>query len=70
VVGRVVSSDVVRAPYLLYLLIFRAYINEMHGSKKISVKNFVRQRCAGRFNSGVKGLNLLRNVVVGILSVL
>jgi hypothetical protein len=42
---------------LVYLLVFHAYIKEMHGSRsKISLKNPVRQRCADGFNSGVKEL--------------
>jgi hypothetical protein len=38
----------------MYLLVFHAYINEMHGLRsKIQAKNLVRHRCAERFNSGV-----------------
>jgi hypothetical protein len=42
---------------LLRLLVFHAYVNEMHSSRsKIPSKNLVGQRCAKGFNSGVKGL--------------
>jgi hypothetical protein len=45
--------------WLLYLLVFYAHINEMHGSRsKIPVKILVRQRCAKGFNSGVRGLTI------------
>jgi hypothetical protein len=38
---------------MVYLLAFHAYINEMQVQEaKSPVKNLVRQRCAGGFNSG------------------
>jgi hypothetical protein len=41
----------------VYLLVFHAYIKEIHGSKrKIANQNLVRQSCAEGFNYGVKGL--------------
>jgi hypothetical protein len=41
----------------VYLLLFNAHINEMHGSRsKIRSKTSRQERCAGGFNSGVKGL--------------
>jgi hypothetical protein len=39
--GRVVSSDVVRVR--VYLLVFRAYINEMHGSRSKIPSKEIRQ---------------------------
>jgi hypothetical protein len=41
----------------LHLLVFHAYINEVHGSRrKILSKNLITQRYAEGFNSGVKEL--------------
>jgi hypothetical protein len=43
----------------MYLLVFHAYINEMHGLRsKIPSKNLVKHRCAEGYNSGVKGLKI------------
>jgi hypothetical protein len=41
----------------MHVLVFYAYINEIHGLiSKISSKNLVSYRCAEGFNSGVEGL--------------
>jgi hypothetical protein len=41
----------------VYLLVFHAYINEMHGSRsKILSKKISSGSCTEGFNSGVKGL--------------
>src|SRR5215510_5429926 len=54
----------------MYLLVFHAYINEMHGSRsQISSKFLVRRRCAERFNSGVRGLNVQLVFPQGVLFV-
>jgi hypothetical protein len=46
---------------MVYLLVFHACINEMHGSgSKISSKYLVRQGCTEGVYSGVKGLILIR----------
>jgi hypothetical protein len=51
---------------LEYLLVFQAYINEMHGSRKKSlVKIPFGQRYAEGFNSGVKGLIQLKILALG-----
>jgi hypothetical protein len=42
---------------LLHLLVFHAYIKEMHGSRsKVPSKKSRQAACAVEFNSGVKGL--------------
>jgi hypothetical protein len=51
------------------LLVFHAYINEMHGSRnKIPSKNLVRQCCMVRFNSCGKGLILYCYLYLGLPS--
>jgi hypothetical protein len=48
---------------LVYLLVFHAYINEMHGSRnKIPIKNLVIRRCAEGCYSGVKGLIVMHYI--------
>jgi hypothetical protein len=40
------------------MLVFHAYIKEMHGSRaKYPVKNLGPQRCTEEIHSGVKGLD-------------
>jgi hypothetical protein len=54
---------------LLHLLVFHAYISEIHGSRsKIPSKNLVRQRCAEGFNSSVKGLNTSKHIRLSVVS--
>jgi hypothetical protein len=49
------------------MLIFHAYINEMHGSRsKIPSKNLVKQRCAEGFNFGVKKLKVINKIKIYI----
>jgi hypothetical protein len=49
------------------LLVFHAYINEMHGSRgKIPSKKSRQQRCADGFNLDVKALIKGRDSSVGI----
>jgi hypothetical protein len=42
----------------VYLLVFHAYINEMHGSRSKIPSKKSRQAALRGFNSGVKGLIL------------
>jgi hypothetical protein len=49
----------------VYLLIFHAYIKEMHGSRnKIPRKNLANQRCGEEFKSGVKGSSHVLSEVI------